>query len=185
MLSGAALVAQWIEHLTTDQKVGGSSPSKRTRAVQVRGTLRGASPRWGDLPGDLRLRSRVSATRRADIRRVRGDAFHRRGEAGRSVSGMLPGGGSCDRPRTTHRLRVDRRLAYPADQVDGAFASIFDQAHPGSLLHLPGYHARPTCVSLPTVIRILVATPQRFMDRGEASHDASDWHKHRRRRARA
>ena len=26
-----AFVAQWIEHLTTDQKVGGSSPSKRTK----------------------------------------------------------------------------------------------------------------------------------------------------------
>ena len=32
-----ALVAQWIEHLTTDQKVGGSSPSERAASVQVRG----------------------------------------------------------------------------------------------------------------------------------------------------
>ena len=30
-----ALVAQWIEHLTTDQKVGGSSPSERAEEVQV------------------------------------------------------------------------------------------------------------------------------------------------------
>ena len=30
-----ALVAQWIEHLTTDQKVGGSSPSERATSVQV------------------------------------------------------------------------------------------------------------------------------------------------------
>jgi hypothetical protein len=29
-----ALVAQWIEHLTTDQKVGGSSPSKRAETHQ-------------------------------------------------------------------------------------------------------------------------------------------------------
>ncbi len=28
-----AFVAQRIEHLTTDQKVGGSSPSKRTKEV--------------------------------------------------------------------------------------------------------------------------------------------------------
>ena len=27
--NGDALVAQWIEHLTTDQKVGGSSPFER------------------------------------------------------------------------------------------------------------------------------------------------------------
>src|SRR4029078_8047928 len=27
--TGPALVAQWTEHLTTDQKVGGSSPSER------------------------------------------------------------------------------------------------------------------------------------------------------------
>ncbi len=32
-----ALVAQWIEHLTTDQKVGGSNPSERAGNVQVRG----------------------------------------------------------------------------------------------------------------------------------------------------
>src|SRR3979409_1336511 len=31
-----ALVAQRIEHLTTDQKVGGSSPSERAASVQVR-----------------------------------------------------------------------------------------------------------------------------------------------------
>jgi hypothetical protein len=31
-----ALVAQWIEHLTTDQKVGGSSPSERTGKVQLK-----------------------------------------------------------------------------------------------------------------------------------------------------
>jgi hypothetical protein len=30
MIFNIALVAQRIEHLTTDQKVGGSSPSKRT-----------------------------------------------------------------------------------------------------------------------------------------------------------
>ena len=30
-----ALVAQWIEHLTTDQKVGGSSPSERAEEVQM------------------------------------------------------------------------------------------------------------------------------------------------------
>jgi hypothetical protein len=30
-----ALVAQWIEHLTTDQKVGGSTPSERAEEVQV------------------------------------------------------------------------------------------------------------------------------------------------------
>ena len=30
-----ALVAQWIEHLTTDQKVGGSTPSERAELVQV------------------------------------------------------------------------------------------------------------------------------------------------------
>ena len=30
MMFNIALVAQRIEHLTTDQKVGGSSPSKRT-----------------------------------------------------------------------------------------------------------------------------------------------------------
>jgi len=29
-MRGPAFVAQRIEHLTTDQKVGGSSPSKRT-----------------------------------------------------------------------------------------------------------------------------------------------------------
>ena len=29
-----ALVAQWIEHLTTDQKVGGSSPSRRAETHQ-------------------------------------------------------------------------------------------------------------------------------------------------------
>ena len=29
LLNNPALVAQRIEHLTTDQKVGGSSPSKR------------------------------------------------------------------------------------------------------------------------------------------------------------
>src|SRR5215471_12535995 len=32
-----ALVAQRIEHLTTDQKVGGSSPSERATYPQVRG----------------------------------------------------------------------------------------------------------------------------------------------------
>ena len=30
-----ALVAQWIEHLTTDQKVGGSSPSKRANLTKI------------------------------------------------------------------------------------------------------------------------------------------------------
>ena len=28
---GDALVAQWIEHLTTDQKVVGSTPAERTK----------------------------------------------------------------------------------------------------------------------------------------------------------
>ena len=28
-------VAQWIEHLTTDQKVGGSSPSRHAREKQA------------------------------------------------------------------------------------------------------------------------------------------------------
>ncbi len=32
-----ALVAQWIERLTTDQKVGGSTPSERTREVLAGG----------------------------------------------------------------------------------------------------------------------------------------------------
>ena len=32
MMGSLAFVAQRIEHLTTDQKVGGSSPSKRTRS---------------------------------------------------------------------------------------------------------------------------------------------------------
>jgi hypothetical protein len=32
-----ALVAQRIEHLTTDQKVGGSSPSERATYPQIRG----------------------------------------------------------------------------------------------------------------------------------------------------
>src|SRR5262249_7887195 len=31
-----ALVAQWIEHLTTDQKVGGSSPSERAEFALIR-----------------------------------------------------------------------------------------------------------------------------------------------------
>ena len=31
LIINPALVAQRIEHLTTDQKVGGSSPSKRTK----------------------------------------------------------------------------------------------------------------------------------------------------------
>ncbi len=31
-LNRHALIAQWIEHLTTDQKVGGSSPSERAEA---------------------------------------------------------------------------------------------------------------------------------------------------------
>ena len=30
-----AFVAQWIEHLTSDQKVGGSSPSGRTTLVGI------------------------------------------------------------------------------------------------------------------------------------------------------
>jgi len=34
--SERALVAQRIEHLTTDQKVGGSNPSERADKVQVR-----------------------------------------------------------------------------------------------------------------------------------------------------
>src|SRR5207248_2827537 len=33
-LTVPALVAQWIEHLTTDQKVGGSSPSERAESAQ-------------------------------------------------------------------------------------------------------------------------------------------------------
>ena len=32
LVSDTAPVAQWIEHLTTDQKVGGSSPSGRTKS---------------------------------------------------------------------------------------------------------------------------------------------------------
>ena len=36
-----ALVAQRIEHLTTDQKVGGSSPSERATYPQVRATFSG------------------------------------------------------------------------------------------------------------------------------------------------
>ena len=39
--NGDALVAQWIEHLTTDQKVGGSSPFERAAAPL------GAIHRWG------------------------------------------------------------------------------------------------------------------------------------------
>ena len=35
----SALVAQWIEHLTTDQKVGGSSPSERANEVLVAGQV--------------------------------------------------------------------------------------------------------------------------------------------------
>ena len=31
-LNRHALIAQWIEHLTTDQKVGGSSPFERAEA---------------------------------------------------------------------------------------------------------------------------------------------------------
>ncbi len=40
--STPALVAQRIEHLTTDQKVGGSNPSERAASPQVRGTFRKA-----------------------------------------------------------------------------------------------------------------------------------------------
>jgi hypothetical protein len=36
LLINPALVAQWIEHLTTDQKVGGSSPSKRAKPVLIK-----------------------------------------------------------------------------------------------------------------------------------------------------
>ena len=35
LLVPPALVAQWIEHLTTDQKVGGSTPSERAHEVLV------------------------------------------------------------------------------------------------------------------------------------------------------
>ena len=35
-LGSPAFVAQRIEHLTTDQKVGGSSPSKRTSSVETK-----------------------------------------------------------------------------------------------------------------------------------------------------
>ena len=38
----SAPVAQWIEHLTTDQKVGGSSPSGRADAASASGDPGGA-----------------------------------------------------------------------------------------------------------------------------------------------
>ena len=37
--AGRALVAQRIEHLTTDQEVAGSNPAERTEKVQVRGVV--------------------------------------------------------------------------------------------------------------------------------------------------
>ena len=40
-----ALVAQWIEHLTTDQKVGGSTPSERAKLLNDGGGWR--TEGWG------------------------------------------------------------------------------------------------------------------------------------------
>jgi hypothetical protein len=54
ILLGLALVAQRIEHLTTDQKVGGSSPSER---AQVSGRFRS----W-DRPFACRVQQRSTAT---------------------------------------------------------------------------------------------------------------------------
>ncbi len=64
--SGAdAPVAQWIEHLTTDQKVGGSSPSGRTGR---NGTPRGAVRRFGGVraghrPGEVAAGGRARPLR--------------------------------------------------------------------------------------------------------------------------
>ena len=41
--SGDALVAQWIEHLTTDQKVVGSTPAERTKCYNGRAQPRTCS----------------------------------------------------------------------------------------------------------------------------------------------
>ena len=58
MLRAPAPVAQWIEHLTTDQKVGGSTPSRRAkRSVaswdEVRGVLSAVSRIDDSLRGGL------------------------------------------------------------------------------------------------------------------------------------
>ncbi len=53
LIINPALVAQRIEHLTTDQKVGGSSPSKRTFHLE---NTSQAIP-WGSPFGWARRRS--------------------------------------------------------------------------------------------------------------------------------
>ena len=49
-----ALVAQWIEHLTTDQKVGGSTPSERAEGVVTAPVQRSKADRTPDLYRFLR-----------------------------------------------------------------------------------------------------------------------------------
>ena len=67
-----ALVAQWIERLTTDQKVGGSTPSERTKKVQVGGYFRPTRALTGGSSGpvltnpDDGLRARLRVFRGAD-----------------------------------------------------------------------------------------------------------------------
>jgi hypothetical protein len=53
---GAALVAQRIEHLATDQKVGGSSPFERTVFLQVKGMIDDHVMSW-----TLRITAKVTA----------------------------------------------------------------------------------------------------------------------------
>src|SRR6266700_916670 len=59
-----ALVAQRIEHLTTDQKVGGSSPSER---AQVSGHIRGSS---GPQPSRVQQRSTAADHQDSLLRRL-------------------------------------------------------------------------------------------------------------------
>lgn len=105
---GNALVAQWIEHLITDQGVGGSNPSERTPAKQRQAVLHDRSVRTADahpladrevvclarvaqLAGGTCLRSKTVEVR--ILSRVRGErpVSEIRRDAGSIYGALAPG----------------------------------------------------------------------------------------------
>ena len=113
MDTAQALVAQWIEHLTTDQKVGGSSPSKRANHEKNFTTSRGFFLSVTDTLFFMESKSSSVNFTEENLRFNSGNlalfgTLTKVHEAGLSaVVLLLPGSGQIDRDDNSKQLQID------------------------------------------------------------------------------
>jgi hypothetical protein len=128
-----ALVAQWIEHLTTDQKVGGSNPSERAENTHVTDGLPACvTPRAKAARTSLALPAAADATCRVAIGSgnprnwigpEENDA-RKHLQAGRDLDRLgVPGPGSRHRPQALQAVQRVRDQAGCRRRADRAAAT--------------------------------------------------------------